>query len=290
MASSSSSGRHHNDHGRATTGCDPSQTELSEEQWQAILPLFFSSSGFYGADAATEAESFRAFHAKYVRRVGARGGAGSSGGAQAEAPTAGAPDLELPQRFDPRYRINHAVMASGGSATDPLNLRGLPAEEARRLRRAGVGEGAVKEMRQQLHMFEDFQQKKQLAATQKLQADRRKLPVTGYAEHILASLRERSVLVLAGATGCGKSTQIPQLLLRAGYTRVVWSVGSALESWSCRCMPVLGGSRAPAPSRGSTQPRRLAAMALARRVALETQGEWGEGVGYQACSDRSSPP
>ena len=58
--------------------------------------------------------------------------------------------------------------------------------------------------------------------------------------------------LLAGATGCGKSTQIPQLLLRAGYGRLL-----------------------------CTQPRRLAAMALARRVQLETQGEYGEGVGYQ---------
>ena len=85
----------------------------------------------------------------------------------------------------------------------------------------GVGEAAIKELRQQMHMFEDFQQKKQLAAVQKMQAERRRLPVTAYADQIITSLRGSQVLVLAGATGCGKSTQLPQLLLRAGYTRVV---------------------------------------------------------------------
>jgi len=237
-----------------------SEAELNDEQWAAIQPLFFGRNGFYGADAAVEAQGFRAFHSKYVRRVGTKGGGGGGGGGGSaqvapspEPPAASSSDdLGLPKRFDQRYRVNHAILASGGTASDPLNLRNLPAELARRLQRAGLGEAAIKEVRAQLQLYEDFQQRKQLAAVQKLQAERKKLPVTGYSDRICEALRSRGVLVLAGATGCGKSTQIPQLLLKAGYGRVL-----------------------------CTQPRRLAAMALARRVQLETQGEYGEGVGYQ---------
>ena len=151
-------------HEQRATG---SEAELNDEQWEAIQPLFFGRNGFYRADAAVEAQSFRAFHAKYVRRVGSRGGGGGGGGGSSSAqaaPSSEAPaasssaDLGLPKRFDPRYRVNHAILASGGTATDPLNLRELPAEVARRLQRAGLGEAAIKEVRAQLQLFEDFQQ------------------------------------------------------------------------------------------------------------------------------------
>ena len=154
-------------HEQRATG---SEAELNDEQWAAIQPLFFGRNGFYRADAAVEAQSFRAFHSKYVRRVGSRGGGSGGGGggggssnAQAapssEAPAASSSaDLGLPKRFDPRYRVNHAILASGGTASDPLNLRELPAEVARRLQRAGLGEAAIKEVRAQLQLFEDFQQ------------------------------------------------------------------------------------------------------------------------------------
>ena len=182
-----------------------SDAELNDEQWAAIQPLFFSRNGFYGADAAVEAQNFRAFHSKYVMRVGIRGGSdGRSGGDQvapsseATASASSSDELGLPKRFDPRYRVNHAVLAGGGTASDPLNLRSLPVELARRLHRAGLGEAAIREVRAQLQLFEDFQQRKQLAAVQKLQADRKKLPVTAYSDRICEALRTRGVLVLAG--------------------------------------------------------------------------------------------
>ena len=77
---------------------------------------------------------------------------------------------------------------------------------------------------------------------------------------ILDALSTHEVLIIVGETGSGKTTQLPQLLLSAGCARVV-----------------------------VTQPRRVAAIAAARRVSEERGGVVGSEVGYavrfdQACS------
>ncbi len=76
------------------------------------------------------------------------------------------------------------------------------------------------------------------------------LPVSARRDEILASLARLPALVLTGETGSGKTTQLPKMLLEAGYGR--------------RGMIAL------------TQPRRVAAQAMARRLREECQA--GEGV------------
>jgi HrpA-like RNA helicase len=39
-------------------------------------------------------------------------------------------------------------------------------------------------------------------------------------KQILTAVRNENVLIIAGDTGCGKSTQVPQYLLEAGYKRI----------------------------------------------------------------------
>ena len=41
-----------------------------------------------------------------------------------------------------------------------------------------------------------------------------------FREQIVTSVNSEQVLIIAGDTGCGKSTQVPQYLLRAGYKRI----------------------------------------------------------------------
>ncbi|MGO1569468.1 MAG: ATP-dependent RNA helicase HrpA, partial [Brachybacterium sp.] len=83
------------------------------------------------------------------------------------------------------------------------------------------------------------------------------LPVSQRREDIQAAIREHQVVVIAGATGSGKTTQIPKMLLELGY-----------------------GQRGKLI--GHTQPRRIAARSVAQRIASELGEKLGEGtVGYQ---------
>lgn len=81
------------------------------------------------------------------------------------------------------------------------------------------------------------------------------LPIASEAERIVALIREHPVVVIAGETGSGKTTQLPKLCLAAG--------------------------RGAAGMIGCTQPRRIAARAVARRVAEELNTPVGGAVGYQ---------
>jgi len=81
------------------------------------------------------------------------------------------------------------------------------------------------------------------------------LPIAAAADRIVELLRTRQVVVVAGETGSGKTTQLPKLCLAAGL-----------------------GTRGLI---GCTQPRRLAARAVARRVAEELQVPMGGAVGFQ---------
>ncbi|KGM56622.1 DEAD/DEAH box helicase [Lysobacter arseniciresistens ZS79] len=81
------------------------------------------------------------------------------------------------------------------------------------------------------------------------------LPIAAEADLIVELIRAHPVVVIAGETGSGKTTQIPKLCLAAG--------------------------RGAAGMIGCTQPRRIAARAVAKRVAEELQTPLGGAVGYQ---------
>ncbi|XP_023759041.1 pre-mRNA-splicing factor ATP-dependent RNA helicase DEAH1 isoform X1 [Lactuca sativa] len=92
------------------------------------------------------------------------------------------------------------------------------------------------------------------SAREKLLADRKTLPVYPYRESLLKAVEDHQVLIIVGETGSGKTTQIPQYLHEAGYTK--------------RGMI------------GCTQPRRVAAMSVAARVSQEMNVKLGHEVGY----------
>ncbi|MFT3870251.1 MAG: DUF3418 domain-containing protein [Nibricoccus sp.] len=79
------------------------------------------------------------------------------------------------------------------------------------------------------------------------------LPITARAEEIVAAIQANQVVILAGETGSGKTTQIPKMCLAAGR-----------------------GSQGRI---ACTQPRRVAALSISRRVAEELNVNWGREVG-----------
>ncbi|MEG3050144.1 MAG: DEAD/DEAH box helicase, partial [Thermomonas sp.] len=81
------------------------------------------------------------------------------------------------------------------------------------------------------------------------------LPIGAEAERIAELIRGHQVVVIAGETGSGKTTQLPKICLLAG--------------------------RGAAGMIGCTQPRRIAARSVARRVAEELQVQLGGAVGFQ---------
>ncbi|EAL64818.1 DEAD/DEAH box helicase [Dictyostelium discoideum AX4] len=84
---------------------------------------------------------------------------------------------------------------------------------------------------------------------------RKELPVWKQKEDFIKVIKENQVVILVGETGSGKTTQIPQFVVDAGLIR-------------------------PGKMVGVTQPRRVAAISVAKRVSEEMDFELGEEVGY----------
>ena len=90
------------------------------------------------------------------------------------------------------------------------------------------------------------------------------LPISRRRDDILAVLREHQVMVVVGETGSGKTTQLPKM-----------------------AMELAGEARGRV---GCTQPRRLAAASVSRRVAEELNCELGGLVGYQVRFEEKAGP
>ncbi len=91
----------------------------------------------------------------------------------------------------------------------------------------------------------------------------RELPIVARRQDIVRAIRDHQVVIISGETGCGKSTQIPKMCLEAGR-------GATARS-------------------AVTQPRRIAAITIAHRIAEELGEPLGRSVGYKIrFQDRTS--
>lgn len=62
-------------------------------------------------------------------------------------------------------------------------------------------------IRHTLVLFQDFQNKKREKTKKKIEETKAALPVTPFANAIVQTLKQHRILLIAGDTGCGKSTQ-----------------------------------------------------------------------------------
>lgn len=81
------------------------------------------------------------------------------------------------------------------------------------------------------------------------------LPVTQYADRLIEAIQKHQVIIVAGETGSGKTTQLPQIAMLAG----------------CGLTGMIG----------HTQPRRLAARSVSQRIAEEVGEKLGESIGFK---------
>ena len=156
--------------------------------------------------------------------------------AASEPPAPGARTGSRPRRRPTRRRSSGRPEQSGRSRLAPEDPQDAERREARRARRLA----AVPEI-----TYPDD------------------LPVVDRREDIAAAIRDHQVVVVAGETGSGKTTQIPKICLELG--------------------------RGIDGTIGHTQPRRIAARAVAERISEELGVELGGAIGYQVrFTDHSS--
>ncbi|KAM6973744.1 putative ATP-dependent RNA helicase DHX34 [Aplochiton taeniatus] len=165
-------------------------------------------------------------------------------------------DLGLPKVYDARYRINVSVCT--GDIEEHLGK-----SDKRQRPRSSSGPGAqeIADFRLALLHFLDFNQRQSFGKLAKLRREQKNLPIFQYRDRIVELVRAHSVVVVAGDTGCGKSTQVPQYLLSSGFNHI-----------AC------------------TQPRRIACISLAKRVSFESLNQYGSKVGYQIRFETTRTP
>ncbi|ETN62976.1 ATP-dependent RNA helicase [Anopheles darlingi] len=114
-------------------------------------------------------------------------------------------------------------------------------------------------------LYEEFERSDR--STHRLSEFRRKLPAYASRSEVLDMIERHQVILVKGETGSGKTTQVPQYILEEASLRMAGS--------RCRVL--------------CTQPRRISAITLARRVAEERSERLGRSVGYQIRLEAERP-
>lgn len=160
-------------------------------------------------------------------------------------------DEELPQ---PTYLEKVKDLQDSAPAGITLRMNDDSLEDMQRLKE-DLATAIPEELRKKAYYVD-------VHRSEEIQKQRANLPVCGMEQEIMEAINYHDVVIVCGETGSGKTTQVPQFLYEAGY----------------------GTQESGHPGMiGITQPRRVAAVSMARRVADEVSSICGkEGVvGYQ---------
>ncbi|KAK8501814.1 hypothetical protein V6N12_072949 [Hibiscus sabdariffa] len=99
-----------------------------------------------------------------------------------------------------------------------------------------------------------------------VESKRKDLPIVMMEQEIMEAINENPTVIICGETGCGKTTQVPQFLYEAGFASKLSTIRSGVI--------------------GVTQPRCVAVLATAKRVAFELGLHLGKEVGFQVRHDK----
>ncbi|CAF3960512.1 unnamed protein product, partial [Rotaria magnacalcarata] len=157
--------------------------------------------------------------------------------------------LNIPIVYEKKYRLNFSI------AINKSTIQNVPRYDMtgqKIIDHDRLSPTRLAEFKSIIEYYFDFNQKEKFKRIHKLRQDQNNLPIANHRREILEELKTQQVILIAGDTGCGKSTQIPRFLLEAGFDKI-----------AC------------------TQPRRIACISLAKRVSYETLNEYDNQVGYQ---------
>lgn len=130
----------------------------------------------------------------------------------------------------------------------------IMARDRHRLNRLKKGKDANAKQYQELFEKSNLKVRQRLERLPDIKLNQ-DLPVTQYADKLIAAIQKHQVIIVAGETGSGKTTQLPQIAMLAGrgLTGLI----------------------------GHTQPRRLAARSVSQRIAEEVGEKLGESISFK---------
>ncbi|EWC45216.1 hypothetical protein DRE_05943 [Drechslerella stenobrocha 248] len=172
--------------------------------------------------------------------------------------------LVVRERRQQRERAKQAQEATNLAGTNLGNVLGMKDEEGdsvlvgaeptKQQGKAGPDDGDVRaENKFAVHMKKS-EGASEFSRTRTLKEQREYLPAFAVREELLRVIRDNQVIIVIGETGSGKTTQLTQFLYEDGYGKQGMI--------------------------GCTQPRRVAAMSVAKRVSEEMEVKLGSTVGY----------
>lgn len=111
-----------------------------------------------------------------------------------------------------KYHKSHCLNLKVDLSYEELFVR-IP--EAKRLTKS-----RLLKFRDVILLYLDFKQKEKFSKLKKLRDMQANLPVARYKAEIIEMVKKEKVIIVAGDTGCGKSTQIPRYLYEAGFQKI----------------------------------------------------------------------
>ncbi|KFX98132.1 hypothetical protein O988_04511 [Pseudogymnoascus sp. VKM F-3808] len=158
------------------------------------------------------------------------------------------------ERRQQKERQKQAQEATNMAGTALGNLMGVKEDEGDSAAPAPGEDGAKGDSKFAEHMAKKSEGASNFSQSKTLREQREYLPAFAVREDLLRVIRDNQVVIVVGETGSGKTTQLTQFLHEDGYGK----------------MGMIG----------CTQPRRVAAMSVAKRVSEEMECKLGSTVGY----------